>query len=350
MMSGKLARAAATRQGERGLRDDNRDKQMRAILCKDWGEPEELTLGEATSPVAGPGQVTVRMRAAGVNFADIVLVRGQYQEKPDLPFSPGLEGAGEILAVGDGVTGWAPGDRVMVVPGVGAFAEEVAVAASDVLAIPEGMDFTTAAAFPVAYGTSHIALTSRAALQAGETLLVLGAGGNVGIAAVELGVLMGARVIAAASSEEKLALCRERGAAMTINYRTENLKDRAKELTDGKGVDVVYDVVGGDYAEAAVRAIAWGGRFLVIGFTAGIPKLPLNLTLLKGCQVVGVFLGAMVSREPETRDGIVRDLLDLTRTGKLNPRVSKRYSLDEAPQALRDLMDRKAVGKVVVEP
>jgi NADPH2:quinone reductase len=172
----------------------------------------------------------------------------------------------------------------------------------------------------------------------------------VGIAAVELGVLMGARVIAAASSEEKLALCRERGAWMTINYQTEDLKARAKELTEGKGVDVVYDAVGGDYAESAIRAIGWGGRFLVVGFTAGIPKLPLNLVLLKSCQIVGVFLGAMVSREPETRDGIVRDLLDLTSSGKLNPRVSRRYSLDEGPQALRDLMDRKAVGKVVVEP
>ena len=280
---------------------------MRAILCNDWGEPETLTLGEAPSPVAGPGEVTVRMRAAGVNFADIVLVRGQYQEKLDFPFSPGLEGAGEILAVGDGVTGFAPGDRVMVVPGVGAFAEQVVVAASDVLAIPDGMDFTTAAAFPVAYGTSHLALTARGGLQAGETLLVLGAGGGVGLTAVECGKALGATVIAAASTQEKLDLARAHGADHTVNYIDEDLRAATRKITDGRGADVVYDPVGGEPSKAALRSLAWSGRLLVIGFAAGdVPQIPANYLLVKNISVVGVYWGAYRTKEPETYRAFVQ--------------------------------------------
>jgi NADPH2:quinone reductase len=233
---------------------------------------------------------------------------------------------------------------------VGGFAEKALAPAGGTRPLPDGVDFAESTGLLYAYGTGYYGLRYRGALAPGETLLVLGAGGNVGLAAVELGKLLGARVIAAASSEAKLALCRERGADETIDYSTEDLKERAKALTDGRGCDVVYDVVGGDYAEAAIRATAWGGRYLVIGFTAGIPRIPLNLTLLKSCQIVGVFFGAMVAREPRTRDAVVHDLLELTASGRLRPHVSRRYSLDDAAQALRDMLDRKAVGKLVVEP
>ena len=324
---------------------------MRAVVCQEFGPPERLVVEEIEAPTPGPGQVLIDVKAAAVTFPDCLLIEDKYQFKAAPPFVPGGEVGGVIAALGEGVEELFLGDRVVGSLGlVGGFAEQAVVSAGGIRRIPDGAGLAESTGLMYAYGTGYYGLKHRGQLQPGETLLVLGAGGNVGIAAVELGVMMGARVIAAASSEEKLALCRERGAAMTINYRTENLKERAKELTEKKGVDVVYDAVGGDYAEAALRAIAWGGRFLVIGFTAGIPKLPLNLALLKGCQIVGVFLGGMMPREPETRDGIVRDLVEFTSTGKLNPSVSKRYSLDEAPQALRDLMDRKAVGKVVVEP
>ncbi len=324
---------------------------MRAVVCKEFGPPEKLVIEELPDPDPGPGQVVVDVEAAAVTFPDTLMLEDKYQFKAPLPFVPGGEVGGVVSAVGEGVTSLSVGDRVVGSLGVvGGFAEKALLPADGTRGLPEGADFAEATGLLYAYGTGYYGLKYRGGLQPGETLLVLGAGGNVGLAAVELGKLMGARVIAAASNDEKLALCRERGADGTINYATESLKDRAKALTDGHGCDVVYDAVGGEYAEQAIRATAWGGRFLVIGFTAGIPKVPLNLTLLKSCQIVGVFLGAMVSREPELREEIVRDLLEMTATGRLRPHVSRRYSLDEGPQALRDMMDRKAVGKIVVEP
>jgi len=323
---------------------------MRAILCNQWGEPETLTLGEAPSPAPGPGEVSVRLRAAGVNYADIVLVRGQYQEKPPFPFSPGLEGAGEILALGEGVTGLAPGDRVMVVPGVGAFAEEVVTPASEVLPIPDGMDFITAAAFPVAYGTSHLALTVRGALQAGETLLVLGAGGGVGLTAVECGKALGATAIAAASSAEKLALAQAHGADHAINYADEDLRAAVRQLTGGRGVDVVYDPVGGELSKAALRSLAWSGRLLVIGFAAGeVPQIAANYLLVKNISAVGVYWGAYKKQEPETYRATFAALADWCAEGRLKPHVSQVFPLAQVPAALGMLESRRATGSIVID-
>lgn len=324
---------------------------MKAVVCKQFGPPESLVVEEVPDPTPGPGQLLVDVRAAGVTFPDALIIQDAYQFKAKPPFFPGGEVAGVVREVGEGVQDFEVGDSVVGGTGVtGGFAEQVVLSAASTRPLPKGIDFAEATGMLYAYGTSHYALKHRGQLQKGETLLVLGAGGNVGLAAVELGKLAGARVIAAASSDDKLSLCRERGADETINYTTENLKERTKALTDGRGADVVYDAVGGDHAEAALRATAWNGRFLVIGFTAGIPKIPLNLTLLKGCQIVGVFFGAMVGREPELRDSIVRDLDEMTASGQLHPYVSKRYSLEEAPQALRDLQERRILGKVVIEP
>jgi len=258
---------------------------------------------------------------------------------------------GVVIGVGDGVTGWSVGDRVLGALGAtGGYAELAAISAASARRLPESVDFAAAAGLNYAYGTTLYALQHRAALREGETLLILGAGGSVGLSAVEIGKIIGARVIAAASTEEKLDVCRQRGADETINYSTEDLKNRAKELTDGKGVDVVYDCVGGDYAEQALRAIAWEGRFLVIGFAAGIPSIPLNLTLLKSCQIVGVFYGAMTAREPARAAEISDRLIDWLASGKLQPYVSARYPLDRAGEALRSMMDRTVVGKVVIAP
>ncbi len=324
---------------------------MRAVVCKQFGPPESLVVEEIPDPVAGPGQVVVDVRAAGVTFPDALVIEDAYQFKATPPFVPGGEVAGVVRELGEGVEGVAVGDAVVGSLGItGGFAERALLPAAGLRRLPDGIGFAEVTGMMYAYGTARYALAHRGQLQKGETLLVLGAGGNVGLAAVELGKITGARVIAAASSAEKLALCRERGADEAIDYSREDLKERTKELTGGAGADVVYDAVGGDYAEAALRATAWNGRFLVIGFTAGIPKIPLNLTLLKGCQIVGVFFGSMVSREPETREAILRDLDELIVTGQLKPHVSKRYSLEEAPQALRDLQERRVVGKVVVEP
>jgi NADPH2:quinone reductase len=322
---------------------------MRAVVCTQFGPPENLVIEERPDPVPGKGQLLIDMKAAAVTFPDTLMLENKYQFKAPVPFIPGGEIAGVVSGLGEGVSGFKIGDRVVAGLGVvGGFAEKVVASANGARKLPDGAGFAESTGLLYAYGTGYYGLKYRGHLQPGETLLVLGAGGNVGLAAVELGVLMGARVIAAASSEEKLALCRERGADATINYSTENLKERAKALTDGHGCDVVYDAVGGDYAEQAIRSMAWGGRFLVIGFTAGIPSVPLNLTLLKSCQIVGVFLGAMVAKEPATRDEIVKDLLEFTASGKLKPHVSREYKLEEAGQALRDMMDRKALGKIVV--
>jgi NADPH2:quinone reductase len=323
---------------------------VRAVLCKEFGPPESLVIEDVDDPAPGPGQVVVDVHACAVNFPDVLIIQNLYQFKPPLPFSPGAEVAGIVSAIGDGVENFAVGDRVFASTGWGGLAEKVAVAVDACVSVPDGIDFAHACSFLYAYGTSHYALKDRGQLKPGETLLVLGAAGGVGLAAVELGAVMGASVIAAASSEEKLELCREHGAAMTINYAEEDLKTRVRELTGNVGVDVVYDAVGGPYAEPALRAIAWEGRFLVIGFAAGeIPRIPLNLALLKSCQIVGVFWGAFVGRERARHHENVRELLQLWHDGKLHPHVSATYPLERAGEAIRELADRKAKGKVVVE-
>ncbi len=324
---------------------------MRAVICNEFGPPENLVVEERPDPTPEAGELLVEVKAAAVTFPDTLMLEDKYQFKAPPPYIPGGEVAGVVAAMGSDVTGFSVGDRVVGGLGTtGGMAELAVVSAAGARVLPDSVGFAESTGLNYAYGTTLYGLKYRGDLQEGETLLVLGAGGHLGLTAVEIGKLMGARVIAAASTEEKLDLCRQRGADETINYASENLKDRAKELTDGKGVDMVYDGVGGDYAEQSLRAIGWEGRFLVIGFTAGIPSIPLNLTLLKSCQIVGVFYGAMTARDPELRDAISAELLDLTSTGKLSPHVSGRYSLDEAGVALRSLMDRKAVGKVVIEP
>jgi len=324
---------------------------VKAVVCKRFGPPESLVVEEVDEPSPAPGEVLVEVEAAGVTFPDALVIQDQYQVKATPPFIPGGEAAGIVRALGEGVDAPAVGERVVASLGVvGAFAERVCVPAAAARPIPRSLGFAESTGLVYSYGTGYYGLAERAAIQPGETLLVLGAGGNLGLAAVELGRALGARVIAAASGAEKLALCVEHGADETIDYEKEDLKQRAKELCGGRGVDVVYDCVGGDQAESALRAIAWKGRFLVVGFTAGIPKIPLNLALLKGCQIVGVFLGGMLGREPETRDAVVRAVDALIEAGRIRPHVSRVYSLDEAPQALRDLLDRRVLGKVVVAP
>ncbi len=293
----------------------------------------------------------IEVKAAPVTFPDTLMLEDKYQFKADLPYIPGGEVAGTVTAIGADVTGIEVGERVVSGLGaVGGYAEFAVAKENAVRKLPDGVGFAESTGLLYAHGTTYYGLKERADLQPGESLLVLGAGGHVGLSAVEIGKLMGARVIAAASSEEKLDLCRERGADETINYSDESLKDRAKELTNGEGVNVIYDVVGGDYAEQALRAIAWEGRFLVIGFTAGIPAIPLNLTLLKSCQIVGVFYGAMTSRDPKLANEIAEDLLGWVANGDLKPHISATYGLDGAAGALRNLMDRKSVGKIVIEP
>jgi NADPH:quinone reductase len=322
---------------------------VKAVMCKQFGPPASLVVEEVTEPVAGPGQVVVDVHGCGVNFPDVLMIEDKYQFKPALPFSPGGEVAGMVREVGAGVGGLAVGDRVLASTGWGGFAERVAVTASSVLPVPDGMDLVTASVVLTAYGTSHHALADRGQLRPGETLLVLGAAGGVGLAAVELGRAMGAEVIAAASSEAKLQVCRDHGASLTVNYATEDLKTRVKELTDGHGVDVVYDPVGGDHSEAALRTITWDGRFLVVGFASGtIPRIPLNLPLLKGCRIVGVFLGAHVGRDPGWHRRFMVELGGLWADGRIRPRVSATYPLERAAEALEELAGRRVTGKVVV--
>lgn len=322
---------------------------MKAILCKAYGPPESLVLEEVEPLKPGRGQVVIAVKACGVNFPDTLIIQGKYQFKPPLPFSPGSEVAGVVKEVGAGVKHVKEGDRVIAFTGHGGFAEEVLAEAAQLIPIPKGMDFTTASAFVLTYGTSHYALKDRAQLKPGETLLVLGAAGGVGLAAVEIGKVMGARVIAAASSDEKLEVCKQHGADEGINYTTEDLRERVKELTQGNGVDVVYDPVGGNYSEAALRSMAWGGRFLVIGFTAGeIPRIPLNLTLLKGCSIVGVFWGSFTARDPKRNQEHLQELLTWFVTGKIKPLISATYPLSRAADALNDMMNRKVKGKVVL--
>jgi NADPH2:quinone reductase len=322
---------------------------MKALLCKTFGPPESLVLDDLPSPEPGPGEAVVAVKAAGVNFPDVLIIQDKYQVKPPLPFSPGSEMAGIVKSVGAGVTQVKPGDAVMAMTTYGAFAEEVKIDARRLLPIPSGMDFVTAAAFVLAYATSDHALRDRGGLQRGETLLVLGASGGVGIAAIEIGRALGARVIACASTDDKLAVCREHGADATINYATEDLRDRIKALTDAKGPDVIYDPVGGPYTEPALRSIAWRGRLLVVGFAAGeIPKIPLNLTLLKGCAIVGVFWGDFVRREPEHFARQMQQLHDWFAAGRLKPHVTRTFPLARAAEALQLMAARQVKGKVVV--
>jgi NADPH2:quinone reductase len=324
---------------------------MKAVLCKSHGPPESLVIEEVPSPQPGRGEVVVSMRAAGVNFPDVLIIEDKYQFKPPLPFSPGSEMAGEVTAIGEGVTAFRPGDKVMAFTTYGAFAEEVKTEARRLLPLPRGMDFATAAAFGLTYATSDHALRDRGALRAGETLLVLGAAGGVGIAAIEIGKLLGARVIACASTDEKLVVCRDHGADETINYAAEDLRQRIGELTGGNGPDVIYDPVGGPYTEPALRSIAWRGRLLVVGFAAGdIPRIPLNLALLKGCSIVGVFWGSFTRREPARFLDQMRQLAAWYAEGRIRPHISARFRLDRAAEALRLMADRKVTGKVIVTP
>ncbi len=322
---------------------------MRAVICTSFGPPESLQLRDVPLPEPGPGEVRIAVQACGVNFPDTLIIEGKYQLRPDLPFSPGGEVAGLISAVGKDVSGFAEGDPVIAVNGYGGFAEEIAVEASRVMPRPDHLEAVAAAGFSMTYGTAMHALAQRADIQPGETLLVLGAGGGVGLAAVEIGKLLGARVIAAASSDEKLAAAHKQGADETINYGGESLRDRIKELTGGRGVDVVFDPVGGDHLEAAVRSAAWRGRVLVVGFAAGaIPKIPANLVLLKGCALVGVFWGAFRGREPDVDAANFRRLFAWHKEGRLRPLIGTVRPLEEASAALRALADRTAIGKIVL--
>src|SRR2546422_3687320 len=322
---------------------------VKAVLCKQYGPPETLVVEELPSPRAGPGEAVVSVKAASVNFPDVLIIQNKYQFKPPLPFSPGSELAGVVKEVGAGVNNVRPGDRVIAFTTYGAFAEEVKTEAARLLPLPEKMDFVTGAAFLLTYATSDHALRDRGALKTGETLLVLGAAGGVGLAAIEIGKALGARVIACASSEDKLAVCREHDADATINYAVEDLRARVKALTEGRGVDVVYDAVGGAYTEPAFRSLAWRGRLLVVGFAAGeIPKLPLNLALLKGAAVIGVFWGDFARPEPKAFAESVRQLARWDGEGGLRPHVSQTPPLRRAAGAMQPLASRKAKGKVVL--
>ncbi len=322
---------------------------MKALLCTAWGGPDALTIGELPSPAPGPGEILVGVRACGLNFADTLMIQGKYQERPDFPFSPGLEVSGEVLETGSDVGDFAAGQAVIAFCGHGGLAERVVVPSGNAIRLPKGMDFVTAAGFAVVYGTAHVGLDRRARLQPGEALLVHGDAGGVGLAAVEVGRRMGATVIATGSSEEKLALAKHHGAHHVINYRDESFRDRVKALTDGRGADVVFDPVGGEVFDQSVRCINWEGRILVIGFASGtIPALPVNLTLIKNMSVVGVYWGAYRKRHPMVLRQSWQQLLEWLAEGALSPHVSATYPLGQAPAALVSLMERRATGKVVV--
>jgi NADPH:quinone reductase len=324
---------------------------MKALLCTRLGGPDDLTIQNIADPVAGAGEAVVRIEAAALNFFDTLIIAGKYQVKPEVPFSPAAEFAGVVETVGAGVDTVKPGARVAGYVSHGAARERIAVAADRLIRLPEGLDINRAAGLIVTYGTSYYALKNRAHLKPGETLAVLGASGGVGLAAVELGKAMGARVIACASSDEKLAFARDHGADETVNYAQETLRDALKRLGGKHGIDVVYDPVGGAHAEAALRALAWEGRFLVVGFAAGeIPKLPLNLVLLKSCDVRGVFWGAWTTREPAAHRANMADLLAWCAAGTLSAHVQAVYPLERAADAFKALSDRSVMGKLILRP
>jgi NADPH2:quinone reductase len=323
---------------------------MKAVVCSEHGLPDKLALvDDWAEPELGEHDVLIDVKAAGLNFPDVLIIQGKYQSQPDLPFVPGNECSGVVAAVGASVTRYKPGDKVISAAGTGAFCQRIAANENAILPMPEGLSFEQAAGVSITYFTSYHALKQRADIQPGETLLVLGAAGGVGTTAIELGKLMGAKVIAAASSDEKLELCKQLGADEVINYSTTSLKDAVKELTGGKGVDVVYDPVGGDYAEPAIRSMAWNGRYLVIGFASGpIPKIPLNLTLLKGCSIVGVFWGRFIGEEPKVHLQNIAELWELFATGKLNPVVTDVFPLEQYEEAYSCMIERRARGKVII--
>ncbi|MEZ5175807.1 MAG: NADPH:quinone oxidoreductase family protein [Acidimicrobiia bacterium] len=323
---------------------------MKAVVCAAYGDPEDLALvTDAAAPNPGPGQVAIDVKVAALNFPDLLTIKGAYQVRPEPPFSPGFEASGLIAAVGDGVTELSVGDRVAAAGVFGAFAERWIVDADHCVVVPDRVSFETAAATIIAYATSYHALVNRAPIARNDTLLVLGAAGGVGSAAVEIGAMLGARVIAAASSDDKLAHCRERGAADTINYATEDLRTRVKELTSGRGVDVVYDPVGGEYAEPAFRSLGWRGRHLVIGFTAGeIPRVPWNLALLKEASVVGVYWGGWSMHDPAGSRRFLEQVFALVEDGSLSPSVTASFPIDEFLKAYDLVRSRAARGKVVL--
>jgi NADPH2:quinone reductase len=322
---------------------------MKAILCTEYGGPELLKYTETEDPSPGEKEVLIEVMTCAVNFPDLLIIENKYQFKPQIPFSPGGEVAGVISAIGPNVKHLQLGQRVLALCGWGGFAEKVKVSADRVFPVPFFMDDITAASTLYTFGTAYHALKDRAKLKVGETLLVLGASGGVGLAAVELGKVMGAKVIAAASTAEKLAICQQKGAEYLINYEEEDLREKIKEKTAGKGVDVIFDVVGDKYAEPALRSIAWKGRYLVVGFAAGeIPKLPFNLALLKGCAVIGVFWGRFSSEEPQENQQNIMELVGMINSGKISQHIYKTYNLEEAPLALKDMKERKVVGKAVV--
>ncbi|QRX83591.1 NADPH:quinone oxidoreductase family protein [Glaciimonas sp. PAMC28666] len=324
---------------------------MRAVLCHQYGPPEILSVEDIPSLIPDVGQVIISVKAAGVNFPDSLVIQNKYQIKPPLPFSPGGELAGVIKSVGSGVTRFMVGQSVIAFSGWGAFAEEIAINEDSLIPMPAEMSYEVAGTFLMTYGTAYHALKDRAQVAKGETVLIFGAAGGIGIAAIEIAKALGARVIAAASSSEKLAVCKAHGADECINYLTENLRERLKAITDGRGVDVVCDPVGGVYSEQAIRSMAWRGRFLVIGFADGeIPKISLNLPLLKGCSILGVFWGDFIRREPTNLETDLIELVSLYRAGKIKPLVSARYPLAGVCEALNAMMQRKVSGKIVIIP
>ena len=324
---------------------------MKAAMCVEWGPPERLLIGDMPKPEPKAGEIRIKVAAAGVNYPDALIVQKKYQLQPPLPFVPGTEVAGTIDALGEGVPALKPGDRVVAMTGLGGFAEYVCVAAANAAALPPGISDEVAAAFTLTYATSHHALFDRGSLKAGETLLVLGAAGGVGLAAIELGKAAGARVLAAASTDEKLAVCHAHGADALINYSIVDLREAIKTLTDGKGADVIYDPVGGAYTEAALRAIAWRGRLLVVGFANGeIPKIAANLLLLKGASAIGVFWGEFARREPKANQIMMAQLAGWLAQGKLKPHVSQVLPIERTAEALRSLLERRVVGKWVITP
>ncbi len=324
---------------------------MKAILCSQYCEPDDLVFADVEDPVAGEGQVVIAVKAAALNFFDILMIQGKYQIKPPFPFSPAAEVAGTIESIGSGVTSVKVGDRVVASIGHNGARQKVAVAAASVVRIPDNLDFDRAAGVIITYGTALHALEDRASPKPGETLAVLGAAGGTGLAACELGKLLGLKVIACASSDEKLDFAKQHGAELGLNYAKDDLKEGLKGLTGGKGVDIIFDPVGGKYAEAALRAIAWEGRFLVIGFAAGdIPKMPLNLALLKGCDIRGVFWGAWVRQNPEKNRASLEKLVRWAAEGKISAHVDRTFPLEKTAEALKVLAGRQAMGKVILHP
>jgi NADPH:quinone reductase len=324
---------------------------MKAILCTHFGTPDELELADIPQPAAGPGEAVIGIKAAALNFFDLLIIAGKYQHKPPFPFSPAAEFAGVVQSVGAGVTAFAPGDRVMGWTGWGAARQSLAAGADQLVKLPANLDFERAAGLTVTYATTLYGLRERGKLKSGETLVVLGASGGTGLAAIEIGKIMGARVIACASSEEKLAFAKAHGADETVNYAKDDLRDALKRLGGADGIDVVYDPVGGDYAEPALRSLGWEGRYLVIGFAAGaIPKIPLNLVLLKSCDIRGVLWGGWTQRDPQGQRTLMNDIVRWCAEGKLSAHVHAVYPLAETANALKAIAERKVMGKIVLRP